>query len=391
MMTQKDLAAIKRRLNPDKRSPVMIRGCYLDPKGEILSTFHLPVGMLAQEENEKYMGLFKKTLSGTPGQNLIPVSFSTEQVNGDDAYALLMGLCRTELSDEDMAMSLYDCIIRWLRSEYAGTQQSVEEQQKGNNWLILLLYDSFDVPYTHPDGEDDLEMSENIFNYMLCAICPVQQGKDQLSYDAQDGKFHSFPAPWVAMQPGMGFMFPVYENGGANISSALFYTKDVTRNQDNFAKEVFHAEISMPASEQKETISSILQNSLKEECSMDVVQSVAEKVGEMIAEQKEDKLAEPLHMSARDVRQVLEHSGVSAEKAEAFEQQYTEVFGDKKETPAVNIIPTREFKVKTPSVQIKVSPDHADLVTTKVIDGQKYIMILADGEVEVNGVNIAIQ
>ena len=187
MMTQKDLAAIKRRLNPDKRSPVMIRGCYLDPKGEILSTFHLPVSMLAQEENEKYMGLFKKTLSGTPGQNLIPVAFSTEQVNGDDAYALLMGLCRTELSDEDMAMSLYDCIIRWLRSEYAGTQQSVEEQQKGNNWLILLLYDSFDVPYTHPDGEDDLEMSENIFNYMLCAICPVQQGKDQLSYDAQDG------------------------------------------------------------------------------------------------------------------------------------------------------------------------------------------------------------
>ena len=45
----------------------------------------------------------------------------------------------------------------------------------------------------------------------------------------------------------------------------------------------------------------------------------------------------------------------------------------------------------TPSVQIKVAPDHADLVTTRVIDGQKYIMILADGDVEVNGINIAIQ
>ena len=391
MMTQKDLAAIKRRLNPDKRSPVMIRGCYLDPKGEILSTFHLPVGMLAQEENEKYMGLFKKTLSGTPGQNLIPVSFSTEQVNGDDAYALLMGLCRTELSDEDMATALYSCIIRWLKSEYAGTQQSVEEQQKGNNWLILLLYDTFDVPYTHPDGEEDLEMSENIFNYILCAICPVQQGKDQLSYDAQDGKFHAFPAPWVAMQPGMGFMFPSYENGGANISSALFYTKDVTRNQDNFAKEVFHAEISMPASEQKETISSILQNSLKEECSMDVVQAVNEKVSEMILQQKEDKQAEPLQLSGRDVSKVLESAGVSEEKVEAFRQSYTDTFGEKAEIPAVNVISTKEFKVVTPSVQIKVAPDHADLVTTRVIDGQKYIMILADGDVEVNGINIAIQ
>ena len=390
MMTPKDLAAIKRRLNPEKRSPVLIRGCYLDPKGEILSTFHLPVGMLSQDENEKYMSLFKKILSRTPGQHLIPVNFSMEQVSDDDAYSLLMGLCRSELENDEMAQSLYECIIAWLKAEHSQALQSVEEQQKGNNWLILLLYDTFDVPFTHPDGEDDLEMSENIFNYILCCICPVQQGKEQLSYDQQDGKFHSFPAPWTAMLPGIGFMFPAFENGGANISSALFYTKDVSANHENFAKEVFHAEIGIPAAEQKETISTILQTSLKEECSMDVVQSVTEKVGELIAEQKEDKQAEPLQLSARDVRHMLESSGVSQEKAEAFEQQYTEAFGEKNETPAVNVIQTKDFRIKTPSVQIRVNPDHADLVTTKVIDGQKYIMILADGEVEVNGVQIAI-
>ncbi|MBQ6527077.1 MAG: DUF4317 family protein, partial [Clostridia bacterium] len=135
----------------------------------------------------------------------------------------------------------------------------------------------------------------------------------------------------------------------------------------------------------------ILQNTLKEECSMDVVQAVNEKVGEMIQQQKEDKQAEPLQLSGHDVSRVLESAGVSEEKVEAFKQSYSETFGEKAAIPAVNIVSPKEFKVQTPSVQIKVAPDHADLVTTRVIDGQKYIMILADGDVEVNGINIAIQ
>ena len=49
-----------------------------------------------------------------------------------------------------------------------------------------------------------------------------------------------------------------------------------------------------------------------------------------------------------------------------------------------------KFQVETPSVSIKVDPEHADLVSTRVIDGQRYILILADGAVEVNGIQVAI-
>jgi hypothetical protein len=38
-----------------------------------------------------------------------------------------------------------------------------------------------------------------------------------------------------------------------------------------------------------------------------------------------------------------------------------------------------------------VEPDRLDLVQTRVIDGVKYIMICADEDVEVNGVNIHIR
>jgi hypothetical protein len=42
-------------------------------------------------------------------------------------------------------------------------------------------------------------------------------------------------------------------------------------------------------------------------------------------------------------------------------------------------------------VIIKVAPDRTDLIETRVIGGVKYILINADENVEVNGVNIHIK
>ena len=53
-MNQRDLAEIKRRLNPEKRNPSLIRGCYVDHVGNLLTTFELSVANLYEHENEKY-------------------------------------------------------------------------------------------------------------------------------------------------------------------------------------------------------------------------------------------------------------------------------------------------------------------------------------------------
>ena len=37
-MNQRDLAEIKRRLNPEKRNPSLIRGCYVDHVGNLITT-----------------------------------------------------------------------------------------------------------------------------------------------------------------------------------------------------------------------------------------------------------------------------------------------------------------------------------------------------------------
>ena len=134
-----------------------------------------------------------------------------------------------------------------------------------------------------------------------------------------------------------------------------------------------------------------LQEALEEECSLDVVQAVHETVRTRLEEQKADKTAEPLSLSKQEVKQVLESCGVSMERAQVFEDKYDEAFGAYTEIPAVNVVAPRQFNISTPSVSIKVAPDRSDLIETRIIGGVKYIMICADENVEVNGVNIHIK
>ena len=88
--------------------------------------------------------------------------------------------------------------------------------------------------------------------------------------------------------------------------------------------------------------------------------------------------------------EVLESSGLDGEKISAFEESFTKELGEKAQISPRNIVETRQFQLKTPDVVIKVNPKRTDLVKTRVIDGEKYILISAEESVEVNGVNINI-
>lgn len=387
-MNQRDLAEIRRRLNPDKRNPTVIRGCYMDHAGQVISSFAQPVYHLPQEENEKYMTLFKKVLSGTQGQNLLPVEFSAAQAMDGEEHKILTEMRESGLTDEDAVNAFFERAAAYIREIGGAEAQSVDEQQKAANYLVLLLHDGYDISYRDANGEADQDQSTDVFSYILCAVCPVKQTKPALTYFYEDSQFHARMADWAVSAPDLGFMFPAYEERSANIYKSIFYTRDAAEPHEIFMQSVFGAERRMPAREQTETFQAVLQEALEEECSMDVVQAVHETVRTMIEEQKADKTAEPLTLSKQEVKQVLESCGVSEEKAQAFEEHYDDTFGAYAEIPAVNLVKPREFKVDTPSVSIRVDPQRSDLIETRVIDGKNYILVLADGDVQVNGVNV---
>ena len=390
-MTPKDLAELKRRLNPEKRLPSMVYGFYVNEDGEILARFEKPIAVMSQDEVERYMALFKKVVSGVQGQTLLPVGFEAAQTVQDTCFGVLSRLRETRLGDEEARQTLCGEIMGWLQAEKAARPQSMDVRKHTLFSLILLLDDAFDLRRRRRDGEIDRERSDEMFSYFLCCVCPVKPRKSDLSYDAQNADFRVMGEEWTVTPPEVGFLYPALESGGADVYRAMYYTKDMKDTREGFVQRVFGAEPAMPAAEQKDTVRALLAETLQEECSMEVMQSLHGKVADLIREQQEDKLAEPVGLTREDVSAILKESGVSDQKLGAFRAEMGEAFGPWAELPAVNLVNPKEFRVSTPSVSIRVDPEHADLVTTRTIDGARYIMILADGAVEVNGVNIAFE
>ena len=375
-MNEKEIAEIRRRFRPDKTNISKIRGCYVNESHEIISEFYESLGLMTPEQAEDILSRLKKTLSGTVGKNLIDMEFSTQQVLESDEHKLLTTLRKSGLSDDTAVKECFEKIRSSLTIEGA--------------YLILLANKSYDVPSFSKDGEEKEESTE-IFSYFVCAVCPVKLTKPALGYHAHESKFCNIRSDWAVGVPEIGFMFPAFENRGANIYKALYYTHNVSESQESFVQTVFGTEIPvpMPAAEQKETFRSILSETIAEDCNMNVVKAVHTEISEMIEEHKSTKKEDPLTVSKANVKEVLTSCNVPEERIQAFEERFDEAFGEEAEISAVNLA-SKQFEVTTADVSIKVSGDRGDLIRTKMIDGVKYILIRADDSVEVNGVRINI-
>ncbi|MBR6185042.1 MAG: DUF4317 domain-containing protein [Clostridia bacterium] len=376
-MNRKDIAQIRRRLHPEHSGITCIRGCYVNGQGEVISSFSRPLINMPREEAEKYLALFKRTLSGTQGQNLIDIAFSPEEILRSPEHQLLTALKDTALKDDEIVEAFFQRVISCVTME--------------EHYLILLMHDGCDLPRRGKDeDEGPSEYSDGVFHYVLCSVCPVKLNKPCLSYDAGRNDFCSREADWVVCPPEMGFMFPAFEERAANIYQALYYTRDTADAHESFVDTVFHADPPLPAAVQKETFQQVLQYALQDECSYEVMQAVHDQVMEKMEEQKADKRAEPLKLSKYDVTDALAGCGVSAARMEAFHDSFDQAFGDQARLDAVNIVSPKQFELRTPAVVVKVNPGRSDLVETRLIDGHPYILIRADEGVEVNGVSVNI-
>ena len=374
-MNEKEVAELRRRFQPEKSSVTHVRGCYVSPQGEVVSRFDQSLALMPQEEGENLLNLLRKSLSGSLGRNLIGVSFSTAQVVDSPEHKLLMALRDSELKEEESLEAFFQAVAQSFRLEDMG-------------YLILLAYDSYDVPYRGKDGGTLEDASETVYSYILCSLCPVKETKPVLSYRVPENLFCNREVDWTVSAPEAGFLFPAFDDRCANLYETLYYTKNTAESHQELVDTLFRQELPLPADTQRETFQNLLTETLGEDCSLDVVQSVQGQLVNLMREHKEEKNPEPLVLSKGALEQVLSSSGVEEEHREAFAQRFQEEFGANARLSPQNLVDKRKLEVRTPDVKIQVPPERGDLVETRIIDGVGYILIRAEGGVEVNGVPV---
>ena len=376
-MNIREIGEIRRHIRRDRSNMTHLYGCYVNESKEIISEFKLSTGMMSENEGEKYFGLMKRTLSGSIGKNLIDICFKTSQVAGSEEHKLLMDLRATALEDSTLRETFYKKVM--------------ETVNLGTNYLILLGCDRYDVPFKSRSDENDSDRSDEVYTFLLCAICPVKQTKPTLHYIPEEKSFHDGGITNVVAPPELGFLFPAFDSRSTNIYNALYYTHSPKESHESFVDVVFRTQIPKPAAEQKKSFEAILNRALDEECSLDVVQNVHNQLCQCIELHKESRVPDTLLVDKNTVQNVLSTCGISEPHIESFSREYDEAFGEDSLLHPKNIIDTNRFEIKTPDISIKVSPDKADLIETRIIGGVKYLLICAEEDVEVNGVSIHIQ
>ncbi len=376
-MNEKEISELRRRLRPEKNGITHICGCYVNESKEIVARFDQPLLDMEEEESDKFLALLRRVLTGGLGKNLLEISFPTQQVASGEAHQRLMALRDTALKDTNVLDAFYRSLVDALQWE--------------GNYAILLAHDSYDVPFRGKDGARLEDASETVFPHVLCAVCLVKLTKPALHYDADTGTFRRRRPDWVLGAPELGFLFPAFDSRATNLYGALYYTHSAAENHAELFAPLFGVEPPMPADAQKEAFCSMLSDTLAGECDLRLVRAVHAQLSDRIAEHKASRDPEPLTLSKREVRGVLEACGVPDEARGRFLAAYDAQFGADAALSPANLVDTGHFEVRTPDVVIRINPERSGLIETRTIGEETYIMIHAEGGVEVNGVNIHLE
>ena len=308
--------------------------------------------------------------------------------------------------------------------------------------MILLYLDSYDV-MTRTTDNINVDESEEVYTYLLAAICPVSLSKPGLGYLEDEKRIGPRVRDWVVGAPDTGFLFPAFNDRSTDIHSTLFYTKNTKEPHSEFMANGLGCGVERTATEQKMAFHSIVRNVLgaEDESTEDILLDIQQNLSDMVDDFVETHDDDDVFVLDKDtINKVLTESNVSEEKASRIEKSVDEAFGEKMPV-AENVIDTKalianEIRVeklaledqvgtltlqlnekntqleertsqllekqeeidnyiaetKTYDVVLRVKPEKASQITSQIINGEKCLVIpMKDDEhATINGVNTTV-
>ncbi len=375
-MEKKEINELRKLFTLEKCGISKVVGCYVNGDKVKLANIDELFGVLPEEEQHKYFEIFRKSLSGQTGKNLLNMEFN--ETAKDEQRDFLIRLRDSELKDEKILDEFYDKVIESYN--YVG------------NYIIILAYQSYDVPSITSDNMENEDASEEVYRFVLCSICPVELSKPGLEYFEVENTFHNSERSYMVGLPDMGFLFPAFTERCEDRDRLLLYTKDSKEFDIGFMNYVLNCRVPIPAPRQKDIFNEIITETLEDECDYETVKNIHEELSSIIETRKEDPTV-PETISKKEIKTIFENSGVNVERMENFDRRYDAHFEEEKEEEksfyVKNLYPAaNKVEIKTANVSIKVDADKMDVIETKIIDGKKCLVIRVDEELIVNGIRV---
>ncbi|MGL4773610.1 MAG: DUF4317 domain-containing protein [Clostridium sp.] len=332
-MRKKDILELKKRLKKDYCTFTKMCGCYVNGEKHVLLKFRETFLNLEEDEYFKFMEIAKKVLSGTIGNNILELNFPLNEDLVNESQVSLMKLKNSKLKDDTILDEFYESIIE--NYDYTG------------NFLILLFHDAYDV-ITKTKDNIKVDESEEVYEYVLCAICPVSLSEPGLRYFEEDNKIEARIRDWVVEAPSNGFVFPAFIERSSDVNSIMYYTKNAKDTHPELMEYALGCPSKQTATIQKETFKSLIKDSFStdEKKADKIFMEVQDNLNTMIEEYNEmydDTDAEPITLTKKEVQNLLIESGVPEDITTKIQESYELCFGD--ESPLIeNLIDSKVLK-----------------------------------------------
>lgn len=301
-MDKKSVNELRRRLKKDQCSFTKMCGCYIDDQKNKVTNFNEIFLNLEDEEYFKYLEIAKKVLSTNLGNNLLELDFPLEEEKPGGHQQFLMGLKKSAFNDEGLLNTFYDMVI--------------EKYDSMGNYLILLFHDRYDV-MTKTSDNMKLDESEEVYEYIICAICPMLLSKPGLGYNKTEQRIGTLNREWMVGMPETGFIFPAFNERTTDIHSVLMYTADSKNPHQEFITDILGCRIKQTFAQKQD----LLCEMVAEATDVEVVKDIMESVNIELA-QISDSEPDEIEISQEHVTDALEYAGLGEAKATEIGREY---------------------------------------------------------------------
>ena len=417
-ITKGDVQELRRRLKKKECTFDRMCGCYVNSGKQIVLKFTDMFSELEEDEYFKYLEIAKKTISGTLSSNLLELEFDRNEAS-DERRAYLLTLRDSKLANEELLDRLYEKVI--------------EEYSYPGNYLILVYHDIYDVPSKATSGEEQ-EESEEIYEYLLCAVCPVDLAKPALGYKEDENRIGARERDWVVGLPDLGFVYPAFANRGSDVNAVMYYVKTGRPSHPEFIENVLGCISQRTAAEDKLAFKNVVIDAFgeDEEQADQAFFKMQRTISAMVAEREEDESLPPVELTAEAVADLALEAEIPEKVREQIGKSYAHTFGE--QPPAAqNVLDSRlveegavrehtaalEQKVAvlqqelaqhaasadeeneddvpwvtggSINIELRVPEERASAIRTGIVEGRKCLLVPIEDDEEacVNGKNLPL-
>ena len=319
-----------------------------------------------------FFDIFKKTLGGQIGKSLVEYSFPLDIIQDVDKQYATLNKVFTDYTEENLLE-----YILFL----------IENLNLEQNYVIICAKCNYNIPKKDSGIKEDAEFSTGeMYDFLIFSICLVDNSKPTLEIDKKSEVSHVKTFRQLSA-PQLGFLYPVFNERSSDTGSVLIFNKKIKEPCLSLIENCLGCKYELEPEEEQKRFNNLIAKISDETVNYDLSKNIHQKVSDII--EKTSINTEITEFSKNEIKDILVESGVDEKDLEKFDEIYEEEIGDFN-LKAVNLVTNKKMDIKSSDISISVKNESLDKISSKIINGNKCLVIELNESVEINGMSVKV-